>query len=103
MLKVRLDDYEVEAAIKCFKRHFLEGDKLWLFGSRVDLKKRGGDIDFYIETQFKTYEQVYRARVDFVFDLCEEIGHQRIDVVVKYTDFKLLIHDEARSTGVRLV
>ncbi len=31
MLKVRLDDYEVEAAIKCFKRHFLEGDKLWLF------------------------------------------------------------------------
>ena len=47
-MNIRLKDYEIVAITDAFKKLFLPQDHLWIFGSRVDMDKRGGDIDLYI-------------------------------------------------------
>jgi hypothetical protein len=37
-----------------FRQCFGGEDHLWLFGSRVNDHKRGGDIDLYVETNLDT-------------------------------------------------
>lgn len=44
---MRLTDHERDAIKKAFMETFEEG-KIYLFGSRVDDSKRGGDIDLYL-------------------------------------------------------
>ena len=102
--KVRLSDYDVAQIIVAFKEHFGPEDHLWLFGSRVDLTKRGGDIDLYVET-VESLSSAVNRRTAFVTDLWEKIGEQRIDVVLKVaTDTSdLLIYEVAKNEGVQLV
>ena len=51
---MRLSSHQLEAIKQVFHKHFLKMDTLWLFGSRVDALKKGGDIDLYIETEYPT-------------------------------------------------
>ena len=46
---MRLSEYELEAIKISFKKHFKSGE-VYLFGSRLDDMKKGGDIDLYIKT-----------------------------------------------------
>lgn len=43
---MRLSFFEVESIVKIFTEVFGEG-KIYLFGSRTDDSKKGGDIDFF--------------------------------------------------------
>lgn len=101
---MRIPEEDLIIIRQAFARCFGPEDELWLFGSRVDDNKRGGDIDFYIETQLST-DDGYQAEKLFVRQLCEALGDQKIDVVVKYphSDPNLLIFRVARARGVRLV
>lgn len=101
--KVRLKGFEITAIRKIFTKHFSNSDHVWLFGSRANLQKRGGDIDLYIESTC-SLDEVYRKRSDFIFDLCSEIGDQKIDVVVQILadNRKLPIYEVARNEGVKL-
>ena len=76
--------------------------RVWLFGSRVDDAKRGGDIDLYLETpQTCTVAAARQARLWSL--LQQRLGEQRIDIVVRATDSQPQpIHEIARSQGVRL-
>ena len=47
---MRLNTKEIVHIKNTFIKYFDKNDHLWLFGSRVDDNKQGGDIDFYIET-----------------------------------------------------
>jgi len=47
MKKVRLKDWEIEAIKEAIKNVDKDA-KIILFGSRVDLTKKGGDIDLLI-------------------------------------------------------
>ena len=49
---MRLTEAQVKTIQDNFSVSFMEGDKIWLFGSRVDDSKKGGDIDLYIETNY---------------------------------------------------
>ena len=49
--KVRLSTEEIDAVIRTAREVFGENIKLWLFDSRVDPNKKGGDIDLYLETE----------------------------------------------------
>ncbi len=102
---IRLDPSEIENIISSFKMFFGKEDRLWIFGSRVDLNKKGGDIDLYIETDISNVEAINKARIDFITDLYYKIGEQKIDVIVnKITDsFSLPIYDIAKREGMRLV
>jgi len=102
--KIRLREYDVEAIKAAFKKNFGPDDHLWIFGSRVELEKRGGDIDLYVETS-ESLENAYKKKRRFVGDLWATIGEQKIDVVLHLasdTEDKL-IYSVAKEDGVMLV
>lgn len=54
--------------------------KVYLFGSRIDNSKRGGDIDLYIIPEIK--ENLYPKKIEFLTTLTLALGDQKIDVVI---------------------
>ena len=103
--KVRMSGDDLDAIKSLFCKYFLADDELWLFGSRVDLARKGGDIDLYVETNASTAKDAIEMRLNFIWDLEQEIGEQKIDVVLNLLKFPhpLSIYDIAKTTGVRLV
>ena len=101
---MRLDEREIEAIKASFLSFFGPDDHIWLFGSRVDNSKKGGDIDLYIQTHLPG-ETAYYKRRDFVISLRDKIGEQKIDTVLHLidTDFHLPIYDVAQQEGVKLI
>jgi hypothetical protein len=102
---IRLTPFEIEAICASFRKHFAPEDHLWLFGSRVNPKARGGDIDLYIETTIPDASTVVDQKTAFVIELWDKIGEQKIDVVLNLLtrDYKLAIYEVAREEGVQLV
>lgn len=104
MQEVRLSSSTVSIICDVFKSNFLETDRLWLFGSRADLSKRGGDIDLYVETSLYPLEKVLEAKNKFYVQLIKQLGDQKIDIIVNHTgDTEKLIYNIAKTEGVRLV
>ncbi|MCF6330808.1 MAG: nucleotidyltransferase domain-containing protein [Sulfurimonas sp.] len=61
------------------KLNSLCGDaKLYLFGSRVDDSKRGGDIDLLVVSKELTKKELRLLRVDFF----KEFGEQKLDIIL---------------------
>ncbi|MCK9367465.1 MAG: nucleotidyltransferase domain-containing protein [Metallibacterium scheffleri] len=76
--------------------------RVWLFGSRVDDSKRGGDIDLYLETA-QTSASVVQRQARLWSLLQQRLGEQRIDIVVRAAGTRPQpIHEIARLTGVPL-
>jgi len=96
---VRLTKDEVDAIKKAFIEAFEDG-KIYLFGSRVDDTKRGGDIDLYLCPSEKFDDERIRRR-NFLIKLDEYIGEQKIDAVMA-KDKNRLIEQEALKTGIEL-
>ena len=96
---MRLTNHEVESIKKAFKETFEDG-KIYLFGSRVDDTKRGGDIDLYLIPSIK-YKNEREKKIEFLIKLDEYIGEQKIDVVIA-KDKNRLIEQEALKYGVEL-
>lgn len=75
--------------------------ELWLFGSRVDDKARGGDIDLYVETANET--GLLERRLEFQRRLFRLFGDRKVDVVIHPRTHPLSpIHRIARKTGILL-
>lgn len=102
---MRLTDNELILIRKTFIECFSEQDHLWLFGSRVDEKKRGGDIDFYVETKEQDTSKAISKRLDFIVSLKLKMGDQKIDVVLNQLSLNenLPIYSEAKKTGKQLL
>jgi predicted nucleotidyltransferase len=63
-------------------RHFGQQVKVYLFGSRIDSKQKGGDIDLYLESVPEEMATL-RNKIAFIVDLKINMGDQKIDVVFK--------------------
>jgi predicted nucleotidyltransferase len=82
---MRLSDDEIKTIKKLALDHFGPGVKVYLFGSRTDDRKKGGDIDLFITHSNK--EQLNsRKKLGFLTDLILKIGEQKIDVVLDKKD-----------------
>lgn len=90
---------EYRAAIRKHFYHFFHSGDIYLFGSRVDDSKKGGDIDLYLEVENK--EGLFEKKRKFLARLKREIGDQKIDVVFNI-DPERLIEKEARKWGIKL-
>jgi len=77
---------------------------VWLFGSRVDDSKRGGDLDLLIETDQTDINALTRAEISFLTQLQMKLGEQKIDVLLDYPSRKSRppIFSIARKTGLLL-
>jgi predicted nucleotidyltransferase len=75
---------------------------IWLFGSRVNDDKKGGDIDLFIETPSlcpNRAETICRLYGELVMTL----GEQKIDILLKDKNTtEVPIFDIARHSGVLL-
>jgi predicted nucleotidyltransferase len=99
---MRLEPEEIVAIKAAALRAFGEGVKVYLYGSRVDDSKRGGDIDLLIETGAR--QMGFDQENQFRHELEHMIGERRIDILLRSSDMKVsAIEDIAYSTGVRLL
>lgn len=100
---MRLTQNEIDIIKKGFLTFFSPLDHLWIFGSRVDDTKKGGDIDLFIEAQLNDPEEALRRRTNFWIYLQEKLGEQKIDIIIKNSTKECEIYQEARNTGKRLI
>lgn len=99
---MRLTDVQIQT-IREITRELVAGPAhIWLFGSRLDDQKRGGDIDLMLELN----EPVAHP-ADLAARLSARLSHhldgRSVDVILSAPNLKHLpIHDVAFSTGLRL-
>jgi predicted nucleotidyltransferase len=69
--------------------------KVWLFGSRTDDNKKGGDIDIAIFSGIIDKDVMLKIQVKRF--ICERIGEQKIDIVTtnsgKEAIFRLAVEE----------
>ncbi len=84
---MRLQPKEVNAIAQAAQDAFTLGTAVFLFGSRVDDSKRGGDIDLLIEIpKAMPPAELVRRRTRFVSRIYRLLDEQRIDVVIATQD-----------------
>jgi predicted nucleotidyltransferase len=77
---MRLTTSEINAITQNAKNIFGDAAKVYLFGSRVDDSKKGGDIDLYVISE--NQDNLYEKKVKFLSALDMSLGEQKIDVVI---------------------
>ena len=75
-----------------------------LFGSRLDDRRKGGDIDVHIATNLTDPAQIARAHSRFLAQIYASMGEQKIDVLIDYPpkQQELPVYRIAREQGVVL-
>jgi predicted nucleotidyltransferase len=93
--KMRIPEESARKAAAIIARTYGDSAGVWLFGSRANDDKLGGDVDFFVESQSTDLTAALRCKSDLadLFDL-------KVDLVVG--DGSNPIHRIAKQTGVRL-
>jgi uncharacterized protein len=61
-----------------FRSCIKPNDMIYLFGSRVDDNKKGGDIDIFILSKQKyTFDRMRKIKIDFM----KKFGWQKLDLI----------------------
>ena len=95
---MRLSRKEIETILKVADEIYGKGVKVYLFGSRTDESKRGGDIDLLLRTPQSDGGILKRIRM--VARLKELLGDQKIDIIGDYETS--VVAREALSKGILL-
>lgn len=95
---MRLSSEAVHVIQEAFLRVFEKGE-LYLFGSRVDDSRKGGDIDLYVVADHR--DRMGEKRIEFLTQIKRQIGDQRIDLVIE-RGTKRPIDEIATSQGLLL-
>jgi len=92
---LRLSDKEI-ALIKSNSQKLFGDALVYIFGSRIDESKRGGDIDIYIDAKEK--KDLFRKKLRLK-SMLEDSLYKPVDVIVS-TDKERAIEKEAFKYGV---
>ena len=95
---MRLSNKYIYTIKKYFKIFFKDGE-IYLFGSRVDDTKKGGDIDLYLNVV--DFDNLFEKKIKFLSRIKKELGEQKIDVVFNKNSNRL-IEKEAIKWGIKL-
>ena len=103
---MRLTEKQIQRLKDTVARHFGEDAHVWVFGSRVDDDRRGGDYDFYLETPLDDAEQVVDNKLNVLAELhaSPEFEEEKIDLVIHSAvpGPELAIYKVAKAQGVPL-
>jgi predicted nucleotidyltransferase len=94
---MRLGKHQLRQITNCVHKHFGRDAKLWLFGSRVDDARRGGDVDIYVETPDPSLDSELRCKVAL-----EEMLDLHVDLIVNTHNNQDSIQKIATAQGIRL-
>ena len=96
---MRLQKQEIHTILQVARNIYGEKVKVYLFGSRLDNTKRGGDIDLLIRTEEE--KKGVLARIRMIAQLKFLLGDQKIDIIGDHEDS--IVAQEALLKGVLLV
>lgn len=99
---MRLTPAQIAAIRRTTAEVFGEQAHVWLFGSRVDDSRRGGDIDLMIRPSSFLVGHGLTHKIRFLGKLERLIGERKIDVIIEESDDPRPIVRIAHETGVRL-
>jgi predicted nucleotidyltransferase len=101
---MRLTEEQIEIIRQGVIKHFGEKSVVYLFGSRVDDTKKGGDIDLLVEADYSS-EEMFLKKINLLTELQMKLGERKIDIItsnpIKFSERPLIV-EEALSTGIRL-
>ena len=63
---MRLSQHQLAAIRTTATEVFGEQADVWLFGSRVDDRKKGGDIDLLIRPSPQSTDKLFEKKIDFI-------------------------------------
>ena len=95
---MRLQLKDIQIILQVAKDIYGEGVKVYLFGSRLDDAKRGGDIDLLIRTT--TEKKGVLARIRMKAKLKNLLGDQKIDIIGDHEES--FVAQEALKNGIQL-
>ena len=99
---MRLTEEQIEAIRISVNEVYGLGAQVWLFGSRVDERRRGGDIDLLVRPAATHIRPSLASKVRFLNILERRIGERKVDVIVEVADDSRPIVRVAHETGVLL-
>jgi len=99
---MRLTPFQKKAIQSTATEVFGAQAKVWLFGSRVDDSKRGGDIDLLIQSEDAPAREILLQKIRFLTTLERLLGERRVDVVIETPDDQRSIVRIAHEKGIRL-
>lgn len=95
---MRLTTSQIETIRQATHQIFGAEASVWLFGSRLDDARRGGDVDLYIEpTQKNTLMSELRCKI-----VLEDSLDLHVDLIVKEPGKNKPIYQLAKTQGVQL-
>lgn len=97
---MRLSNLYIDKIKEATVKYFGEESKVYLFGSRVNDDKRGGDIDLYVETNQTS--EILDKKLKMLSFLHKNLGKQKIDIVINNNTDNLPIYRVAKEEGVLL-
>jgi len=77
---MRLNQVQIDFIKKLAVKHFGQETTVYLFGSRTDDNKKGGDIDLFVNCANEA-ALTLEAKIHFLAELKTKIGDRKIDVV----------------------
>ena len=95
---MRLTQAQQQSIRNATHQNFGENSKVWLFGSRVDDSRRGGDVDLYIETTpLSNMIPVLRCKISI-----EDALDLHVDLIVNDQAGNQPIYQIAKQQGIQL-
>ena len=95
---MRLTPTQHQQILQATRLNFGANANVWLFGSRVDDSRRGGDVDLYVETdQASSLLSALRCKIEL-----EESLDLHVDLVVKEEGKNKPIYQIAKEQGIQL-
>lgn len=78
---MRITPAQVHLIARSIQQHLGPSARIWLFGSRLDDRKHGGDLDLYVEADPQPILEAVRCKVEL-----EEQLDLPVDLIVRGRD-----------------
>jgi len=98
---MRLTADQAEVIRTAVREVYGEDSRLWLFGSRVDDTRRGGDIDLLVRPD-SSGGYALMDKIRLLGKLERGLGERKIDIVIETQDDQRPIVRIAHERGIRL-
>ena len=99
---MRLTTYQIQAIRDAASSTFGDKAAVWLFGSRVDNAKKGGDIDVLVRPAPTADDEPFARKIRMLILLERVLGARKIDVVVEQANDLRPIVAVAHATGIQI-